>query len=381
VNVLVRTIAAIALMFCSLAYAHKPSDSYLTIGAEADHAQLTAQWDIALRDLEHAVGVDVDGDGAITWGELRQRERDIEQYASAHLSITSVDGDRRDPCAIDFGQVRVDEHVDGAYAVLSFHAACATPPAQLAIRYSLLFDVDPTHRGLLDLRTPSGSQTIVFSQGEPEFIAEMTRAQPWMQAVRSFVQEGVSHILHGYDHVLFLITLLLPAVVLYRNGGWEPLTSLRDAMLDVVKVVTAFTLAHSFTLSAGALGWLSLPSRLVESAIAFTVVLGALNNLYPIVTRRRWLAALLFGLIHGFGFASVLTDLGLQRSDLALALFSFNLGVELGQLAIVVVLVPVAYCIRASLFYRRVFMPVGAVLIAALAGFWFVERAFVITVS
>jgi hypothetical protein len=263
--------------------------------------------------------------------------------------------------------------------VLRFHAGCAAPAMQIAISYSLLFDLDPDHRGLLDLRTDAGSRALVFSRDEPDAAIALRAPERWSQ-VRSFIREGVWHILQGYDHVLFLFTLLLPAVVVYRNRRWEPRRSMRDSLLDVTKVVTAFTLAHSLTLSIAALGWVNLPSRFVESAIAFTVVLGALNNLFPIVIGRRWLAALAFGLIHGFGFASVLADLGLERANLALALFGFNVGVELGQLAIVLALAPLAYVLRASFFYRRVVMPGGAVVIGALAAYWFVTRAFDVSV-
>jgi hypothetical protein len=373
-------IAIVALLWSMLAYAHKPSDSYLILNTSPDRAEVSGQWDIALRDLEYAIGVDVDGDGAITWAELRDRQQAVQQYALAHLFVGRADVDAPEACPLEVNELLVDEHVDGTYAVLRFRAVCAASPQQIAVRYSLLFDVDPNHRGLLDLRSSNGNQTVVLSQAAPEFVTSATRSGR-DQTIASFVREGVSHILEGYDHILFLITLLLPAVVLFRNGRWEPHTSLRDAALDVARVVTAFTLAHSFTLSIAVLGWVTLPSRFVESAIAFTVVLGALNNLYPIVTRRRWLAAFVFGLIHGFGFASVLADLGLQGFDLGLALLGFNLGVELGQLGIVVVLIPAAYLARTTFFYRRVFMPAGAVLVCMLASYWFVERAFELSLS
>jgi hypothetical protein len=376
----VRVLALLAMLWSAFAHAHKPSDSYLTLTTTPDRAEITAQWDIALRDLEYALGVDGNGDGTITWGELQERQEAVQQYALAHLSIGRADAKSTEPCPLAFNQLLIDEHVDGTYAVLRFRAVCAALPQQIAVRYSLLFDVDPNHRGLLDLRSARGSQAVVLSPAAPEFVTSATRSGR-AQAIGSFIREGVSHILQGYDHILFLITLLLPAVVLFRNGRWEPHTSLREAALDVAKVVTAFTLAHSLTLSIAVLGWVTLPSRFVESAIAFTVVLGALNNLYPIVTQRRWLAAFVFGLIHGFGFASVLADLGLHGADLGLALLGFNVGVELGQLGIVVLLIPAAYLARTTLFYRRVFMPAGAVLICGLAGYWFVERAFDVTLS
>lgn len=355
--------------------AHKPSDSYLSVQLPEEGKVLQGQWDIALRDLEHAVGVDADGDSAITWGELKARQASLGDYAFSHLSFQSIDAGASQPCPLRFAQLLTDEHVDGGYAVLRFTVECPSRPTQLAMTYSLLFDLDPDHRGLLDLRAGGSSQAAVFSRARPQLTISLNKSQPWRQ-FRAFVAEGMWHILHGYDHVLFLLTLLLPAVVLYRQGRWEPRLSLRDALLDVAKVVTAFTLAHSLTLSLAALGWVNVPSRIVESAIAFTVVLGALNNIVPIVTHRRWLVAFVFGLIHGLGFASVLRDLGLARGSLALALSGFNIGVEIGQLAIVLALVPLTYLLRESLFYRRIVMPGGAVLIGSVAAYWFIGRAF-----
>jgi len=144
----------------------------------------------------------------------------------------------------------------------------------------------------------------------------------------------------------------------------------------VLKIVTAFTIAHSITLSLAALGIISLPTRLTESAIALSVVLAALNNIFPLFQRRRWMVAFAFGLIHGFGFASVLADLGLPRDALLLALVGFNLGVEAGQLAIVTAFLPAAYWLRRTMLYQRIIFVGGSMLICALAGIWLVERAF-----
>jgi HupE / UreJ protein len=147
----------------------------------------------------------------------------------------------------------------------------------------------------------------------------------------------------------------------------------------VFKVVTAFTVAHSITLSLAALGVIALPSRVVESAIAASVVLAALNNVRPLVYGGRWALAFAFGLIHGFGFASVLADLGLPQDALLLSLVAFNLGVELGQLAIVAVFLPVAFALRGTALYRRVILVGGSLVVAAIAFAWLCERAFNLT--
>jgi len=368
-----RAIACVLLMAFGLpALAHKQSDSYLSITQPAEGAALTVQWDIALRDLEHAIGLDTNADAAITWGELKQRQAAIASYAQAHLRI---DSDDAHSCPLEFQQMLVDEHVDGKYAVLRFSAPCEQRASQLDVRYSLLFDIDPDHHGLLNLSSGGNSRAAVFSPTDSQQRFDLGSTQRTAQ-FGSFVRQGVGHIWEGYDHVLFLLTLLLPAVVLYRDRRWEPRESLRDSLIDVVKVVTAFTLAHSITLTLGAFGWVYVPSRPIESAIALTVLFGALNILIPVVRERRWLLAFLFGLIHGLAFASVLVDLGLQGGSLLLALLGFNAGVELGQLAIVMVVVPLMYAARRTATFRRGVMPLGAVIVSCVALYWFVSRAF-----
>ena len=175
---------------------------------------------------------------------------------------------------------------------------------------------------------------------------------------------------------MFLLALLLPAVLIRRADQWEPTPTLRGAAVETLKVVTAFTVAHSITLSLAALQVISLPSRWVESVIAASVVLAALNNLRGTIDKRRWVLAFIFGLIHGFGFASVLADLGLPQSALVLALVGFNVGVELGQLAIVAVFLPIAFWLRATRFYRVGVLTGGSIVVAILASWWLAQRMF-----
>jgi hypothetical protein len=192
----------------------------------------------------------------------------------------------------------------------------------------------------------------------------------------AFVREGIWHIWIGVDHLLFLCALLLPAMLVRTEGGWQAVPNLTQAFWNVFRIVTSFTVAHSITLSLAALEVISLPSRWVESAIAASVLLAALNNLYPVVHRNLWVVAFAFGLIHGFGFASVLLDLGLPRESLLLSLLGFNIGVELGQLAIVAFYFALAYGIRDSALYRRAMMFGGSAAIAVVAIGWMVERGF-----
>ncbi len=363
-----RALALLLLIASFTAQAHKPSDSYLHLNIAG--AQVSGQWDIALRDLEQAIGLDTNGDGDITWGELRAHHADIAAYALARLRLA---GDEQN-CRLRVTGHEVDHHSDGAYAVLRFAADCAAAPAAIEIGYQLFFDFDAQHKGLLNLEYQGKIQSLVFTPERPRqrfVLGEMSALRQFL----SYGREGVWHIWIGYDHVLFLVSLLLPAVLLRQRRQWLPAAHFGDAFWDVFKIVTSFTVAHSITLSLAALGAISLPSRLVESAIAASVVLAALNNLAPVVGGRRWVVAFAFGLIHGFGFASVLAELGLPRDALVLALVGFNVGVEAGQLAIVAAFLPLAYLIRASWFYRRVVLFGGSVAIAAIALVWLAERA------
>lgn len=370
-------LAAILLVAAGLlgeAAAHKPSDSYLTVSAVRGEAEIAIRWDISLRDLDYVLQLDRDNDGALTWGEVRQRGDDIVRYASSHLEMSAS----RQACPVSStGPLMLDRHSDGTYAVLSLVARCPTLSGDLQLKYGLLFDVDPSHRGLVQWLAPgaAAAQALLFGTESGTQVLPLQEPGSW-QTLKQYVVDGVWHIWIGYDHILFLLALLLPAVLVRRDGQWQGAHTFSGAVKEVLKVVTAFTLAHSITLSLAALEIVSLPSRLVESAIAASVMVAAVNNLRGNLESRRWVMAFGFGLIHGFGFASVLADLGLPQGALVLALVGFNVGVEVGQLAIVAVFLPVAFRLRNTGFYRFGVLKMGSLLIALLACFWLVQRVF-----
>jgi hypothetical protein len=362
---MMKRLLFLILLCCVLApaSAHKPSDSYLSLDVQGE--RVTGQWDIALRDLDYAIGLDQDDDGKLTWAEIRARHAAIAAYALERLQIKSDHG----ACRIVPGEQLIDDHTDGAYSVLRFQANCQGPLKTLSIGYRLFADLDPQHKGLLRLTHDGVTTTAIFDPAQAE--QRLVLAAPdKLQQFGAYVRDGVWHIWIGYDHILFLLSLLLPAVLLAA-----PADNLRGALVDVLKVVTAFTLAHSLTLTLASLSLVSLPSRLVESAIAASVILAAVNNVYPLFRGRRPWAAFGFGLIHGFGFASVLIDLGLPHGALLASLFGFNLGVEIGQLCIVAVFLPLAFLLRRTWFYRQL-LAGGSVLIALVALVWFIQRAF-----
>lgn len=355
-------------------FAHKPSDSYITLKkCDSNISLIDVQWDIALRDLDYAIGLDDNGDGEITWGEVKKHHKDIEKYALPKLKMSIEDK----VCKNEMVEHLIDNHTDGTYEVIHFRINCQTEerPKKFDLSYRLFFDFDPQHRGLLNIRHKENVITAIFSPEKQSQHFNLNSLNPLNQFIE-FIKEGIWHIWLGFDHILFLLALLLPSVLFLNDKKWEAVTSFKTAFWNVFKIVTAFTVAHSITLALAALKVVELPSQFVESLIAASVVLAGLNNIFPIVKDGRWFVAFGFGLIHGFGFANVLMDLGLPKETLLIALVSFNIGVEIGQLAIVSGFLPIAYSIHKSWIYQKIILLGGSFIICSVAFAWFIERVF-----
>jgi hypothetical protein len=360
------------LILATPVFAHDPSKSYLSLTLESN--QFTGQWDVPLRDLQTVVPLQLDSEGIVTWEKLQARYSAIKDYVFAHLKI-SLDGR---PANLHFTgtEAAVEEFSDGSYLEIPFAIPVGSPaPQTIELNYKLFFDINSLHRGLLRLVVNGQTQAAVFTPDHTSQQFNLATGSPGRQFL-AFLREGIWHIWTGYDHILFLLALLLPSVLQREGGEWRPVAKLRPAVINILKIVTAFTLAHSLTLTLATLGYVKLPSRLTESAIAASVVLAAANNLWPLIRERGWLVAFGFGLIHGFGFATALSDLGLAQGALWLTLVGFNLGVEVGQLAIVAIFLPAAFAMRQSWFYRVPLLRFGSALIILIAGTWLSERAF-----
>ena len=371
---------ATALLFIALAFApspalaHKASDAYLQLRLAGD--TLSVRWDISLRDLDAVLDLDSNGDRKLSWGEVKGRMDDIQAYALAGLQL------QQGRCNLVQAQPpAVEDRIDGAYLVLQLQANCDPRPT-LEVDYHLFREVDPTHRGLLRIEAAAGFEPVLQSldpAGGPVSVAwpgEQGSAGSAAAPARSatFFRDGVHHIVIGYDHVLFLISLLLPAVLRRRDGAWEPVANWREAVWPMVATVTMFTIAHSITLALAGLKLVTLSPRIIEPGIALTIMVAALDNLYPLLRGRRKLFTFLFGLIHGFGFAGVLSELDLPVSGFVAALLQFNLGVEAGQLLIVTVALAMLFALRKWNRYPSVILRGGSMLAVVIASIWLAER-------
>ena len=366
----VRVTAALLLWLLSVgaAGAHGTSRSYLSVEPADAGGQRTAQWEVALLDLAVVLRLDGNGDHRIVWGEILAQEAVIQSLVHANLRFSDASGD----CNASVAPLMIDWHGEQAYVAAPLQVVCAGDVGTLAVDYGFLRGIDASHRMLVRMDEATGVRTLVATPGERREVgaAHASRSAEFFR----YLKEGAHHIWIGYDHLAFLFALLLPAVLRRARGGWQPVAQLRDATLETLKIVSAFTLSHSITLGLSALGWVRPPAQAIEVAIALSVAAAAALNLLPGLKLRGATLAFGFGFIHGFGFANALADLGLSRGDVVLPLLGFNLGVEIGQLAVVAAVLPLLFWWRARPFYAARWLPAASMGIVAVALYWTAVR-------
>jgi HupE / UreJ protein len=355
------------LLTVNLASAHQLSTAYANMELN-EQGLIKGELQIRLYDLEQSLQVDVDSDGKLRWSELQTQSTAIHEYLVNHLSINRS----QQPCGVALSDKwQIDSHFNESYLLIPFRAQCSTDGI-ITINYSAIFAEDTNHKLLLSLRDNNSVSQRVLDDTQRQLEWSTVEENLW-QSFFEFVYQGIVHIAIGLDHVLFLISLLLVSPLYYRNKKWLPEENTRQVIANTVWLVTAFTLAHSITLSATALGVIPLSSRWVEVIIAVSVLFVAINTLFPMITRLTWLT-FCFGLIHGIGFASVLMELGLSEKQQLLSVVGFNLGVELGQLCLVILLLPILIMIRHKQWYQTIFVKGFSTIIAMIALVWVFER-------
>jgi hypothetical protein len=350
---LVRLLALLAVLFAAApALAHPTPFSYLDVNLHDGVADGTITMHVL--DAGHDLGVSP-AERLYAPGVLNARSKALEADLEKGLFLRS--GDK--PLKLEWTGILAAP--DQSQIRLSYRIADISA-GKLSVRTDL-FTYDRQHQTFVNVYLDGElRQQWIFSHGAPERTYYFGTTAGALEVIRTFVPAGIHHILIGPDHILFLCGLLL------MGGSWKTL----------IKIVTAFTLGHSLTLSLAALNIFAPPAAITEPAIALTiVVVGADNLMRGGGKDLRALAALLFGLIHGFGFASVLKEFGLPREALAWSLFSFNVGVEIGQLIIVgIVATTLEFVRRQNPMIGRRVATVGSYVVIAAGAFWFVQRVF-----
>jgi hydrogenase/urease accessory protein HupE len=339
--------------------AHQINLSHARIELKPDR---TVRLEIAFKgsDVDRVVGTKVfdPQSGLVDASRLTASTAAIAAYVTTHAVVHGADG-----TLCKASNVKIVPDQDGVTALLTL--LCSEVEGDLIYRATALIDVDPSAKQvvLLGLDTNATQALLDASQTEVKI---STPPPPLLDVTLRYVYAGVEHIFLGYDHVAFLI-----AIVLWARRLWP-----------VVKIVTAFTVAHSITLSLAVLKIVAIPSSIVEPAIAVSIVYVAIENFFSHNIERRWRDTLAFGLVHGFGFASALQEFGLPRGAVGLALATFNVGVEIGQMAIVSLVIPLLIGVDRLTARMRGVPPdrteglVYAIsgIIACLGCYWFLDR-------
>lgn len=361
-----------------MVYAHAIGQSHLFLRIHDD--AIEGRVEMTVDDLNLALGLNMPTEGQVTENDLAPHIDQIRAYITDRLSMNAAGT----PYTLRYTGYGILDVNFAKFAMIYFVIEdLPGVPEKIDIDYNLLFDVDPNQTGLLVIEhnwytgtlNNEAIASLSFGPDRTRETLDLSGATK-LNGFLSFIRLGSEHILIGLDHILFLAALLLPAVLIRRDGRWEVVPHFRTALINVIKIVTLFTVAHSITLSLAALDLVRLPGRLVESVIALSIGVAALDMIFPIFGRRIWLVIFGFGLFHGFGFAEVLTDLGLEGVNMALSLLGFNLGVELGQVLIICIFLPVLYGLRHLRFYPTYILQASSMGLILIALYWSIERIF-----
>jgi hypothetical protein len=313
------------------AFAHNPDTSYAQVKLTDSQASVRLTYD--LFTLSKITKIDADGDGKITRDELRQATPAIEKFLRAHVQF-ELNGTKTDLGTLgelgwpsDQGDAISENDWNSTDGLIHFPFAknVIETPQTVALAFDFFDDFGSQHSVLGTFEVNGQPLEVSFSQTEPDYLFDTGFVPSLSSRLVRFLELGVKHIFLGYDHICFLLALIV--VSRFR---------------ELIKIVTAFTIAHTLTLILTATQIVTLPMRLVEAGIALTIIYVALENVWIKSTNKRWRLAFFFGLVHGFGFANLLQQLGLPPSGLIRPLVSFNVGVEIAQLGIVLALLPVS---------------------------------------
>lgn len=367
----------LALVVPGIALAHAEGEDYVFV-TFLDRS-IEGHFEIHFDDLQAKLGLAVDpgADGALQ--DVIASAPRVHAYIEENFRIGPQDGD---PFRFDFTRQDVIVLPQGTFAQYYFSLPTGPLPDRLDIRHSMFYEGDRLHRGLVlveynaktDTTYPGEYTAMVFSPTNRDQTLDLTDV-PSLMGPREMIPQGVRHIWIGIDHVLFLLALMLSTVLVLDDGQWKPCEGFGRALWNLLKVVTVFTVAHSVTLLLAALDVISLPSRLVESVIALSIVLVAANNIFGKVREGSLLIILGLGLFHGLGFASVMGHLPFRMVDLLRVVIGFNVGVELGQIAIVAVIFPLLFLLRERWFYQPYILKGVSGVLILVSGWWFVQRA------
>jgi len=366
--------------YASSSFAHGKRENYVWVNIEQDH--IDGRFELNVKDIRSKLGIQLPESEAERDKVLDETAGLVQTYLLDNFSL-SFDGEER---KIQFSGVSPPDEENSRWVKYHFRVEGVPENDLFEIQNSIflsdeLLKLDPLHKSLVlldynkfrGLDFGSENTAVIFGPHVKE-ASFSTIKTPEILVADDFLYQGLIHIWFGLDHMLFLFTLLLTTVLLYKNKQWEPIPKVSGALINLLKIITIFTVSHSITLVLAVLGWVEVPTTLVEAIIAGSIIVVAFNNIFPLFSTHTWLLIFVFGLVHGLGFASAMGDLQFRNVKIEKVLILFSIGIELGQIAVVCVVLPLLYWIRKTVAYRKLIMPGLSLLCAVVAGFWFGQR-------
>lgn len=358
---------SVLLFYANITTAHDLSTSYIDANLQSD-GRVVGTFKLNVLELKDAIALDTNQDGELTWGELTRGVSKIEDFIVDGFSL----GRANTNCPIVVSnEILLQDIRSDTYVLVPFFAQCNLA-GQLTISYRLFFDLLSTHKSILSLQSDDNQHLLVFTSNNKNIVMDVKKGSK-LQTFYSFVYQGLYHIAIGLDHILFLLTLLLTVCLVRSKERWAAIASKTRIIKRTLWIVTAFTLAHSITLSGTALGIIPSMGSWIEVIIAASILFNVINNMVPFLSKLS-VITFVFGLIHGMGFAGALAELGLPSDQNWLAVAAFNIGVELGQLGLLVVLLPLLIACRYSIKYQKLLMPSLSALIGLVSVYWLIDR-------
>ncbi len=382
-----KTLSIIFLFTSFFAVAHPMPNSVLSLNVKEQNIEATLQ--LPLKELEIAFGKPLDNRVEIVIDSFGQQLKD---YVQQHIKITSENGQIWQVLAKEISLSSDEQEATGIYNELIIKVLLTPPTNESKRKFMLNYDVIlhqvVTHSTLVKIKQDwsnglhSEMQPLevgvialdIASNSILPFQVNLGEASLW-KGFKSIFKLGMSHIFEGTDHLLFLLVLLLPAPLLVENRRWTSYIGLKKSVWKLLKIITAFTIGHSVTLLLGTLGFIPFSSRWIEIMIAFSILVSAIHAIFPIFYKKEIFIAAGFGLIHGLAFSNTLIALDLSKTQMALSVLGFNLGIETMQLIIMCLILPCFLIIcnmNLSVYKNLKFIGALLSIIAALA--WITQR-------
>lgn len=365
--------------YAPLADAHAGRENYVWVNIEKDH--VSGRFEINRKDLEEKLGIDLKATGADTLAGVIASAPEVQAYLRENFSLSFNGEEKR----LQFLESSLFNE-RGKFIQYHYRVEGVPENDLVSIRNTIFLSKeflqkDPLHRGLVlvdhneyrGLDFGNENTALVFGPHLQQ--AELNVADPPAILIwKDFFYQGLLHIWIGLDHMLFLFVLLLTAVLLPCGREWEPVPRVGDAFFNTLKIITVFTISHSITLALAVLGLVSVPAAPIEAIIALSIIVVALNNVFRFFTLHTWLLIFIFGLAHGLGFASALGDLQFRNVDIKKILIMFNVGVEIGQVCVIVLVLPILFYFRKYRAYRYIVMPALSWFAVVLSSYWLGSR-------